>query len=111
MADVLDAAGSGALATVGWDDTLQALGEGRVHKLVVATERPVSGSACPAGDFASIERLSHCPVCGQLLQHVPDLTEWAVERALETDAMIETVHQDAEAALAEEAGIAAVLRY
>ena len=111
VSDILDAAGSGALATVGWDDTLQALGEGRVHKLVVATERPVRGSACPAGDFASIEKLSQCPVCGQLLQHVPDLAEWAVERALETDAMIETVHQDAEAALAEEAGIAAVLRY
>lgn len=111
VSDVLEAAGSGALAAVGWDDTLQALGEGRVHKLVVAPARTVSGSACPAGDFASIERLSNCPVCGELLQHVPDLAEWAVEQALETDAMIQTVHLDAEVALAKEAGIAAVLRY
>lgn len=111
VSDVLDAARSGALGTVGWDDTLQALGEGRVHKLVVATQRNINGSACPTGDFAAIETLGECPVCGQTLEPVADLAEWAIERALQTGALIETVHQDAEAALLEQASIAAVLRY
>jgi peptide chain release factor subunit 1 len=111
VSDVLDAARSGGLATSGWDDTLQALGEGRVHKLVLANGRSAKGSACPAGHFAALEQPQHCPLCRGPLEPVGDLAEWAVERALATHAVPETVDGKAAQALAAAGEIAAVLRY
>lgn len=111
VSDIVNAARSGGLATSGWDDTLQALGEGCVHKLVVAAGRTAKGSACPTGHFAAREEPRHCPGCQGPLQPVSDLAEWAVERALATHAVPETVDGEAAKALAEAGEIAAVLRY
>lgn len=108
---LIDTARGGGLAVLGWDQTLQALGEGRVHKLLLAEGMSQSGRACPEGHFAAVEAAGACPVCGRALQAVADAGEWAVEAAFDTDASVETVRGEAAPALMRERGVGAVLRY
>jgi peptide subunit release factor 1 (eRF1) len=112
LVDQLLDAGAKGLVTLGWDDTLGALQEGRVHKLVLSADRTRAGRVCPAGHTATIEPITTCPFCGGGLEAVTDLAEWAVEKALDSDARIETMHAYAAETLAERGdGIGAVLRW
>ena len=108
---VLDAASGGGLAVLGWDQTLQALGEGRVHKLLLVEGATRRGRACATGHFAAVEALSACPVCGAAVMTIRDLGEWAAERAFDTDATVETVRGEGALLLKKEQGIGALLRY
>jgi hypothetical protein len=110
--NLVDATSAGGLAALGWEETLQALLEGRVHKLVLAEGRTQRGRVCPKGHAAVLEKLAACPFCGGRLEAVGDLAEWAVEKALDTDARVETVQGQAAEGLVEHgSGIAAALRY
>jgi peptide subunit release factor 1 (eRF1) len=112
VTDVINAASAGGRAVLGWEQTLQALLEGSVHKLVLAEGPARRGSVCPTGHAAVLEALSACPFCGGPLELVDDLAEWAVEKALETDARVETVRgEGAQNLTARGDGIGAVLRY
>ncbi|MEX1254061.1 MAG: Vms1/Ankzf1 family peptidyl-tRNA hydrolase [Dehalococcoidia bacterium] len=111
VAQVIDAAKGGGPAVLGWDQTVQALGEGRAHKLLLADGAAQSGFACPERHFAAVEALDHCPVCQGAVERVGDLAEWAVEAAMDTDALIEDVRGPAAEALLAEGGAGAVLRY
>jgi peptide subunit release factor 1 (eRF1) len=71
-----------APATLGWDDTLRALAEGRVHQLVIA-----------AGELNSTE------------------ADRAIELVFENGAEVEVVHDNAAEVLAPHRGIGALLRY
>jgi hypothetical protein len=104
-------AAGGGPAVVGWDDTLQALVEGRVHKLVLAEGVSQAGRVCPAGHVAVVEPLAECPVCGAALEAVPALAERAVELAFDDDGSVETVRGEAREALTPHGGIGALLRY
>ena len=108
---LIDAALAGGAAAVGWDDTLAALIEGRVHKLVLAEGVSQAGSACPAGHLAVVEPVRSCPVCGAALQAVADLAERAVELAFDEDGRVELVRGVAAEALAPHGGIGALLRF
>ena len=109
--DVLDAAGAGGLATQGWEETLQALAEGRVHELVLVEGRTRKGRACTNG-HAVIVSLRTCPFCAAPLEVVADLAEWAAERAFDTGASVRTASSTAGKALvARGGGVGAVLRY
>jgi hypothetical protein len=72
-------------ATLGLDDTLAALAEGRVHELLLDTQREVSGVVSPDGRLA---RRGQVPpgVAPGTLQAEPHLIERMIERALETGA-------------------------
>jgi peptide chain release factor subunit 1 len=112
VTDVINGASAGGRAVLGWEQTLQALLEGSVHKLVLAEGPARRGSVCPTGHVAVLEALSACPFCGGPLELVNDLAEWAVEQALETDARVETVRgEGAQSLTARGDGIGAVLRY
>jgi peptide chain release factor subunit 1 len=111
VSDLLDTARAGGPAVLGWDETLQALGEGRVHRLVLVDGAAQAGRTCAAGHFACVESLSACPLCGKPLEAAIDLQEWAVRRALDTDATIESVQGEAADALATGGAIGALLRY
>jgi peptide subunit release factor 1 (eRF1) len=78
----LDAAMKGQAAALGWDETVQCLREGRVHKLLIAEEK----CGTPAADGA-------------------------FELAWDGDASIEVIHGEAAALLFENGGVAALLRY
>jgi peptide subunit release factor 1 (eRF1) len=77
-----DMALKGLGASLGWDETLQCLNEGRVHELLI-------GAAA----------------CGT------SRADAAFERAWDSDAKIEVLHGEAEEILAPNGGIAAILRY
>ncbi len=112
VADIIEAASAGSGALLGWEETLPALLEGRVRKLVLAEGRTRGGRVCPKGHAAVLEALSACPFCRGPLERVDDLAEWAAERAFETDALVQTVLGPAADTLATRGdGIGAVVRY
>ena len=112
VSDLGNAIGAGGLVALGWGETLQALLEGRVHKLVLAEGLSRQGSVCPEGHAAVLQPLPACPFCEGPLTPVDDLAEWAAERAFDTDARIEIVRgEGAQGLLARGDGIGAVLRY
>jgi len=107
---VLNAAKSGGLATIGWEETLPALLEGRVHKLVLVDRLRHRGRSCPRGHVAA----GRARVCSRCQEHVGanhDLTEAAVGAALDTQASVEMVRGSAAQRLRTEGGIGAILRY
>jgi peptide subunit release factor 1 (eRF1) len=77
------------LRVLGWDDTLSALVEGRVHVLFIARGQTASGYACPEGHITVVDQLETCPFCREPVWPVSDLCSWAVGRALATGASVE----------------------
>jgi len=80
--EIRDRALAGGMAALGWDETLQTLTEGRVHRLAIS-----------ASELGSKE------------------ADNALDLATDSDALIEVVHGAAEEVLAPHRGIGALLRY
>lgn len=108
--EILQRALKRELAVTGWDETLTALSEGRVHQLVLIEGVAAVGYGCPEGHFAVTERLERCPFCEEPMWQISDLAVWATRRALATDARVEFVRGEA-AELLHPHGAAAILRY
>jgi peptide subunit release factor 1 (eRF1) len=89
VASLLDAARSHGPAALGWRQTLDAVADGRVHKLAVITGVTRAGVECPQCDYLAVGQLTRCPRCEEPLWEAPDLAEAAVRRALLADS---TVH-------------------
>jgi peptide subunit release factor 1 (eRF1) len=79
---IRDRALAGGLGTLGWDETMGALGEGRVHELALAASEAASAEA-----------------------------DRALRLASDSDALVEVIHGVAEEILAPYRGIGALLRY
>ncbi len=110
VAHLLTAAKSGGLATLGWEETMPALLEGRVHKLVLVDRLRKHGRSCPGGHVTA-GRARVCPRCQEPVPASRDLTEAAVGAALDTQASVEMVRGSAAQHLRLEGGIGAILRY
>lgn len=109
--EVIGIAKGGGRATLAWPQTLSALAEGRVHKLLVAEGVTQRGWACPTGHFATIQPMVTCPMCSDEIQPVANLAEWAVKSAFDTEATVETLRGEPRRQLTAEGGVGAVLRY
>ena len=109
--EVIGIAKGGGRATLAWPQTLSALAEGRVHKLLVAEGVAQRGWACPTGHFATIQPMETCPICGREIRPVSDLAEWAVGAAFDTEATVETLRGEPARELTAEGGVGAILRY
>lgn len=103
-------AGKGARAAAGWSETLQALSDGRVHRLVLAAGATRPGVMCPEGHFLATSALKFCPLCSETLWQTDDIAEAAVRAAMLTDAQVRFLSPRASEQLGER-GIAAQLRY
>ena len=110
MGHLLEAAKSGGLATIGWEETLPALLEGRVHKLVLVDGHRKRGRSCAGGHVAA-GRSRVCSRCREPVGASHDLTEAAVGAALDRQASVEMVRGPAAQRLRREGGIGAILRY
>jgi len=110
VAELVAATGQAGRAAVGWADALQALGEGRVHMLVLPPGITRAGIYCAEGHFISVGEMKFCPVCGGQLQASDDITETAVRVAMLTDAAVHFLAPAAGDTLAQR-GIGAFLRY
>jgi hypothetical protein len=101
------ALGSGS-AALGLSEVVAALNEGRVSHLIYDPEIRYQGSVATDGRLYAGDEAA--PGGGQVAAE-PRLTERLVERALETGARVTPVEGAASAALAEAAGVAALLRW
>ena len=110
VTDILERAPKGERAVTGWDGTLAALSEGRVHRLVLIESETAAGYACPEGHFVVKQRVELCPLCDEPLWPVDDLAARAARLAMATDADVEFVRGEAAGMLGPH-GVAAVLRY
>ncbi len=110
VSDILERAPKGQLAVTGWDGTLAALGEGRVHRLVLIEGETASGYACPEGHFVAKRHTELCPLCDEPVWVIDDLAAQAARLAMATDAEVEFVRGEA-AELLRSHGAAAILRY
>jgi peptide subunit release factor 1 (eRF1) len=112
LSEVFDTAAAGGLATVGVDQTLEALFFGEVRTLFVAEGARAEGSVCPNCGRLATGSASSCPACGHRMDPASDVFERAIEQTLAMAGSIETVHGDpAQRLLQTGGGLAAVLRY
>jgi peptide subunit release factor 1 (eRF1) len=110
VAELITETEKGGRAALGWDETLQAVGEGRAHMLIVPEGATRAGVHCPEGHYLATSGVKFCPLCGEALWETDDLAEAAVRQALQTDAEVHFLAPRAGALLAPR-GIAAFLRY
>jgi peptide subunit release factor 1 (eRF1) len=99
--------GSGAVA--GLSDTLHMLQQHRASLLLLAAGYEASGYRCQHCRYLAIVEQEECPLCGGIMEQVPDITDTMVHRALEQDTEVEIVRDND---MLEGAGkIGALLRY
>ncbi len=112
VAEVLETAAAGGLATYGLAPTLEAVWLGRVHLLLVADGLRSPGSECTSCGRLGADVPAACPACGGSVRRLDDVVERAMERALDEGGRVEVVHDEPGARLRGTAeGIGAVLRY
>ena len=97
--------------TIGLTDTLEALNEGKVWRLIYSENFTAEGSHCPLCDSEFGAGVNICTQCNVALRPENDLVAAMVVRALNSDASIEQVRGEAAARLKEAGGIGAFLRY
>ena len=107
---LITAAMKGERAVIGVSDTLSAIQQGRVYRLVVARDFRVEGKECRACHVLVADGDEECSFCGGQFEAAPDLINRASHRVLDTGGKIQLVSGEA-AALLSEAGIGAVLRF
>jgi peptide chain release factor subunit 1 len=109
-ADALARIEAGSRAVAGLEEVLPALNERRVEALLGSERFSAPGSVCPkCGLLAGAEERS-CPVDGSELDQVEDVTEPAIELALQQSAEVLPVRHKTDA-LETRGGIAALLRF
>ena len=107
---MITAAMKGNRAVLGLADTLGAIHEGRVYRLVVARDFRVEGKECIGCHVLVSEGNAKCSFCGGRLEAAPDLINRASHRVLDMGGMVQLVSAEAAEKLAG-TGIGAVLRF
>lgn len=108
--EAVTAASKGGLGATGLEDTLLALHQGRVRRLLVDSNLQGAGLVCGHCGHLASEMRDTCPFCGhQEIRSVPDTTDLAIRKAVATGAEIDIVRGNA--ALVGAGGMAAILRY
>jgi hypothetical protein len=97
-------------AVLGVRDTLNAIQQGRVYRIIVARDFRVSGKECSACHVLTADGSEKCAFCGGDAEDAPDLINRASHRVLDQGGKVQLVSGDASARLAG-AGIGAMLRF
>jgi len=95
---------------LGVTDTLGAIHEGRVYRLIVARDFRVEGKECSSCHVLVANGDEKCSFCGGKLDPAPDLINRASRRVLDRGGKVQLVSGAAAAKLAD-AGIGAILRF
>ena len=101
---------AGGRAAAGLEDVLVGLNERRVELLLGNERFSAPGSACPACGWLTGGRRRTCPVDGERLERLDDVSEAAIEAALQQSAEILPVRHLVDE-LEAHGGIAALLRF
>lgn len=111
VSQVVTAAMKGREGTLGLGDTLLALEERRVLRLVYSHDFTVPGFQCTNCGALYAEARNSCDYCGKPISAVDDLMELAAKRTIEMGAMVEPVYDQAAARLKSHGNIGALLRF
>jgi peptide chain release factor subunit 1 len=82
-------AGAGGRGTIGLKETLQALNEQKVHILLVQEGTHAPGGVCPNCQMLVLGETKMCPACNTQVEHVDNVVDLAIQRALELGAQVE----------------------
>jgi peptide subunit release factor 1 (eRF1) len=107
---MITAAKKGDRAVLGVADTLSAIQEGRVYRMVVARQYRTEGKECPSCRLLVTDSADECPGCGGELESAPDLVNRASHRVIEQAGRVQLVSGEAAKKLADE-GMGAILRF
>jgi peptide chain release factor subunit 1 len=107
---LITAAMKGDRAVLGINDTLEAINEGRVMRMVVAKGYRAGGSQCRSCNVLVAEDAERCPYCGGEFAPAPDLVNRASHKVLEQSGRVQIVSGTAAEKL-NSAGIGAMLRF
>jgi peptide chain release factor subunit 1 len=107
---MITAAMKGERAVLGVAGTLNAIEEGRVYKMVIATDFRIAGKECSSCHVLVSDGVENCTFCGAKLEAAPDLINRASRRVLDKGGKVQLVSGDAAAKLGA-AGVGAVLRF
>ncbi|RME08530.1 MAG: hypothetical protein D6803_00980 [Anaerolineae bacterium] len=108
VSSVITGALKGQNGTLGLEDTLLALQEGRVQTLLIHEGLRQPGKRCTKCHYLTSNGLQACPYCGQPFEDVPDVVEIASQRVMRAHGEVEFV---LDPALKQHGGIGALLRY
>lgn len=106
---VITAAAKGSSGTVGIDDTLKAVHDGRVLTLLVSEGYSEAGYHCKTCGYMTTVEINKCPFCGSDFDKLPDAVEHAVMDVMKNGGDIEIIHDGP--ALEQAGKIGAILRY
>jgi peptide chain release factor subunit 1 len=107
---MITAAMKGERAVLGISETLAAIQEQRVYRLVVARDYRAEGKECDSCQVLVADGLEKCSFCGGDLRPAPDLVNRASRRVLDQAGKVQMVSGEAADKLAG-IGIGAVLRF
>jgi len=107
---MITAAMKGDRAVLGISDTLAAIQEQRVYRMIVAREYRLEGKECNACHVLVVDGEAKCSFCGGDLQPAPDLINRASHRVIEQAGKVQIVSGAAADKLAG-TGVGAVLRF
>jgi peptide subunit release factor 1 (eRF1) len=107
---MITAAKKGDRAVLGVEDTLSAIQQGRVHRMIVASDYHATGKECAACHLLATDDGEWCPLCGAEFESAPDLINRASHRVIEQAGQVHLVSGDAADKLAE-ARVGAFLRF
>ena len=108
---LLTAAGKQKQAVLGLDDTLRALQEFRVWRLVYADGFAASGGECTNCGALLTDVKESCSFCGKPVSEVNDLIDLTAARVTESGGKVELIHDPAATRLSNAGNIGAFLRY
>jgi peptide subunit release factor 1 (eRF1) len=107
---MITAAKKGDRAVLGVAETLLAIQQGRVYRMIVARDYRVEGKECGACHTLVTGGELECSFCGGKLEPAPDLINRASHRVLEQGGRVQLVSGEAASKLGS-AGIGAILRF
>lgn len=107
---LVTAAMKGDRAVLGVRDTLNAIQQGRVYRIVVARDFRIGGQECSSCHVLTSDDSEKCAFCGGDLGDAPDLINRASRRVLEMGGKVQLISGEA-AATFSDAGVGAVLRF
>ena len=107
---LITAAMKGDRAVLGISDTLSAIQEQRVYRLIVARDYHIEGKECSSCHMLVVDGDAKCLFCGGDLQPAPDLINRASHRVIEQAGKVQIVSGAAADKLAG-TGVGAILRF
>jgi len=93
----------------GLDETLRAVHEGRVHRLLILNGFRAAGYRCRGCGYSTAQAMDQCNYCGNTFEKIPDAVELAVHKVLQDGGEVDVLHDNT--TLQEYGNIGGLLRY